>query len=78
MKNIKGWKKFENNEEEISQNLDSFYNTNISLKDFAFYVDRLNSGGDRDCVFSYLEEFLKDEKGIIIDIDEAMDEEAGL
>ncbi len=76
MKNIRDWKKFENSEEdEISQNLDSFYNTNISLMEFAMHVDRLNSGGDRDCVFYYLEDFLK-ENGIIIDIEAAIAEEA--
>ncbi len=43
----------------------------IDMLDFAFYVDRLNSGHDRDCVFHYLQDYLKT-KGKIIDLEKEL------
>lgn len=57
-------------------NLDKLLNTNIKLSDFAYHVDEMNSGYDRDAVFHYLEDFLKS-KGIKIDIERGIRFEAG-
>jgi hypothetical protein len=45
---------------------------NISLMDFVTHVDNANSGHDRDTVYGYLEDFLKEEKNISVDIYEAL------
>ena len=50
----------------------------ISVEWTGWGRDNLNSGHDRDVVFAYIEEYLKEEKGIIVDIMEAILEEAEL
>jgi len=58
---MKHLKKFESNEND-------FFDIQIKLSDFAYFVDDLNSGSDRDTIYYYLEKYLKN-KNIIIDIE---------
>lgn len=40
----------------------------FDVMDFLGYVDEMNSGHDRGVVFTYMEEYLKEDKGIDIPI----------
>lgn len=62
----------------ISKNLDTFYDLSDDIRGISYHTDSLNSGHDRDVVFAYIEGYLKEEKGIIVDIMEAISEEAEL
>lgn len=47
-------------------------NINVNVMELLNYVDRLNSGHDRDVVFAYVEEFLKKEKKIKVDLEKSL------
>lgn len=63
---------------DISENLDTFYDLSDDIKGICYYTDSVNSGHDRDTVFAYIEEYLKEEKDITVDIMAAILEEAEL
>ena len=74
---MKHLRKFNESTSSNEENYKKFLDTKISLADFAYSVDMANSGYDRDCVFHYLESFLK-ENNINIDIEGAISYEAEL
>jgi len=45
----------------------------IDLMEFIYHVENANSGHDRDTVFAYLEDYLKEKHNLSVDIYKVLD-----
>jgi hypothetical protein len=53
--------------------MDNIDNIQINLMNLIEHVENANSGHDRDTVFAYIEDFLKEEHQIEVDIYKILD-----